>query len=58
MKIEKAKYIKDPFTNENVVIHAFIDGIEASVGLSTDNYHYREIMRQVDEGELTIEEAE
>ena len=35
-----------------------VTNLTETVGLSTDNYHYREIMRQVDEGEFTIEDAE
>ena len=58
MEITNAKYFKDLVSNEIILIHAFINGIESSVGLSTDNYHYVEIMRQVDAGELTIEPAD
>lgn len=34
------------------------DGKILSVPLNPDNYHYAEIMRQVDAGELTIQEAD
>ena len=61
MKVLQAKYFKNiPFSEDgaDVGIHAFIDGKESSVPITTDNYHYREIMRQVDAGELTIEPAD
>ena len=39
-------------------IKATIDGIEMSVPLDPANRHYAEIMRQVEAGELTIQEAD
>ena len=39
-------------------IQANIDGTEMSVPLDPANRHYTEIMRQVEAGELTIQEAE
>ena len=39
-------------------IDAVIDGIEYVIPLDPANRHYAEIMRQVEAGELTIEEAE
>ena len=61
--ITQAKWIKQYDENyvpvgDNTGIKATIDGIEMSVPLNPDNRHYAEIMRQVDAGELTIEEAE
>ena len=41
----------------NTVI-ATIDGKELSVPIDPANRHYAEIMRQVDEGTLTIADAE
>ena len=41
----------------NTVI-ATIDGEELSVPLDPDNRHYSEIMRQVEAGELVIQEAD
>ena len=51
--IEISKYF-----NKNVSIEATIDGIDMIVPISEGNRHYDEIMRQVDAGELTIEEAD
>ena len=39
-------------------ITATIDGITMSVPLDPANRHYAEIMRQVEAGELTIQEAD
>ena len=39
-------------------VKVIIDGENLSVPLKLDNRHYAEIMRQVDEGSLTIAEAE
>ena len=59
MKITNAKYIKEP-TDPNTIacISCKIDGLQYAVPLDTDNVHYAEIKRQVDAGELTIEEAD
>jgi hypothetical protein len=38
-------------------VKATIDGIEMSVPLDPANRHYAEIMRQVDAGDLVIEDA-
>ena len=56
MNIEFAQYMADDGTN--VSINATIDGITMSVPLDPANRHYAEIMRQVEAGELTIEEAD
>ena len=58
MNITAAQYVQDTETNENYSIQATIDGIEMSVPLDPANRHYAEIMRQVEAGELTIEEAD
>ena len=42
----------------NISIQATIDGVEVSVPLCEGNRHYDEIIRQVDAGTLTIEDAE
>ncbi len=41
----------------NVCIKATIDGQEMSVPLDPANRHYAEILRQVEAGTLTIQEA-
>ena len=58
MNITSAKYIKDPLFDVIACIKATIDGEEFSVPLAVGYGHYDEIMRQVEAGELTIEEAD
>jgi len=55
--IESAVYYVDEEGN-NIGINATIDGIQMSVPLDPANRHYAEIMRQVEAGTLTIQEAE
>jgi hypothetical protein len=56
MEITLAKYIVMFGANDS--IKATIDGIEMIVPLDPANTEYAEMMRQVDAGELTIEEAD
>ena len=56
MNIISAHY--NVFDGENVSIQATIDGITMSVPLDPANRHYAEIMRQVEAGELTIQDAD
>jgi len=58
MNIEFAQYIADELSNNNSGIKATIDGISMSVPLDPSNRHYAEIMRQVEAGELTIQDAD
>ena len=58
MNITFAQYCVDPLSNTNVCICATIDGQELSVPLDPANRDYAEIMRQVEAGTLTIEDAE
>jgi len=58
MNITLAVYNKSPMDNSNVSIQATIDGKVLSVPLDPANRHYAEIMRQVEAGELTIQEAD
>ena len=57
MNITSAQYIQD-IDGENTGINIVIDGILMSAPLDPANRHYAEIMRQVDAGELTIQEAD
>ena len=57
MNITSAQYIQNS-NSETVCVDATIDGIEMSVPLDPANRHYAEIMRQVEAGELTIQEAD
>ena len=59
MNITSAQYVDDPCiagSSDNII--ATIDGITLSVPLDPANRHYAEIMRQVEAGELVIQEAE
>lgn len=56
--ITSAQYVVDPISNNNAVIRATIDGQELSVPLDPANRHYAEIMRQVEAGTLTIQDAD
>jgi len=58
MIITNAQYTKDLITEEVVTIKATIDGTEMFVPLDPANRHYAEIMRQVQEGTLTIQDAD
>ena len=57
MNITNAKYIS---WHVGVIasIKATIDGTEMSIPLDPSNRHYAEIMRQVEAGTLTIQEAD
>lgn len=56
MTITSAQYLAEDGVNQS--IKAIIDGVEMFVPLDPANRHYAEIIRQVDAGELTIEDAE
>ena len=58
MIIENAQYVQDVITSQNKSIKAIINGPDTSVPLDPAIRHYEEIMRQVDAGELTIEDAD
>ena len=57
MNITSAQYNTDALDGHNTSISATIDGQEMSVPLDPANRHYAEIMRQVEAGELTIQDA-
>ena len=55
MNITLAKY----YSSEKDIIKTIIDGVSLDVPTGDiNNRHYKEIMRQVDAGTLTIEEAD
>ena len=58
MNITLAQYQADAMTGNNASIRATIDGQELFVPLDPANRHYAEIMRQVDAGELVIQQAD
>jgi Na+-translocating ferredoxin:NAD+ oxidoreductase RnfD subunit len=56
LTITSAKYIA--YYGNLDSIETVIDGITMSVPLDSANRHYAEIMRQVEAGELTIQDAD
>lgn len=58
MNITSARYMADPMTGEAACINANIDDTPMFVPLDPANRHYAEIMRQVEAGELVIQDAE
>ena len=56
INITSAQY--NTIDGENISIQAVIDGKTWSVSLDPANRHYAEIMRQVEAGELTIQDAD
>ena len=59
MVLTSAQYILNETKDGNgSIIAATIDGVEMQVPTDPANRHYAEIKRQVDAGELTIEDAE
>lgn len=57
MNITNPRYSTDQDGNVSI-IHCDIDDVHHAVPLVVGNRHYDEIMRQVDAGELTIQEAD
>ena len=57
MNITAAQYQTNRMSGENGSIRATIDGQEMSVPLDKSNRHYAEILRQVEAGELTIQDS-
>ena len=58
MTITNAKYHKILGTDTIGSIHCEINGQKMGVPIDEDNTEYAEIKRQVDAGELTIEDAD
>jgi hypothetical protein len=58
MNITSAQYVDNDSTGTNDIIKAVIDGKTRHVPLDPANTTYAEIMRQVDEGTLTIQDAD
>ena len=58
MNITSAQYVMSEFMNNNSGIIATIDGCIMHIPLDPANRHYAEILRQVEAGELTIQEAD
>ena len=58
MNITSAQYVNDPLDNVVCGVRATIDGRSMFVPMNSANRHYAEIMRQVEAGELTIQDAD
>lgn len=58
MTITTAQFMADPISGTNSSIRATIDGQELFVPIDLNNRHYAEIIRQVELGELVIQEAD
>tara|TARA_R100000329_G_C7587741_1_gene208379 strand:+ start:914 stop:1093 length:180 start_codon:yes stop_codon:yes gene_type:complete len=56
INITYAKY--HAYNGENTAVEATIDGETMVIGLDTKNRHYAEILRQVEAGTLTIQDAD
>ena len=56
MNITSAQYVAPEGVNDSIKVT--IDGVEMTVPLDPANRHYAEILRQVEAGTLTIQEAE
>ena len=57
MNITSAKYVLD-FEGNNTSIQCTIDGTIWCVVMNNDSTRYQEILRQVDAGTLTVEDAD
>ena len=58
MNIESAQYSKNPANDKITSIKAIIDKVECWIPLDPNNRHYAEILKQVEEGKLTIKDAD
>ena len=58
MNITFAQYVISTLSGQNSSITAIIDGKTISVPLDPANRHYAEILRQVEAGTLTIQDAD
>ena len=58
MTIESVEVTVDPVTGERHGLKATIDGAVLFVSEDPANRHYAEILRQVNAGELTIQDAD
>ena len=59
MTVTSAQYIADPANSKKITaVKAVIDGRTYFVPLDPANRHYAEILRQVEAGTLTIQDAD
>ena len=57
MNITQAQYVNDIDGNAHIV-RITLDGIVMDVPMVNENRHYKEILSQVESGDLTIADAE
>ena len=59
MVIENAKWFINPIDGKTkIAIMCKIDGQEVSLPINSANRHYKEIMKQVEEGTFKIKDAD
>jgi hypothetical protein len=58
MNVTSAQYVQSEFDSSPSGVKAVVDGNTLFVPLDSSNRHYAEIMRQVDAGTLTIQDAD
>ncbi len=58
MEFKNAQYLKQPQTDKITVVKATIDGKETFIPMNEENIHYAEMLKQVEEGKLTIKDAD
>ena len=58
MIIKNTKYVNNIDTNKKMAISAEINGVTQFVPFDENNMDYKEILKQVDDGTLTIADAD
>jgi len=58
MVITNPKYLQDLVAGVNNAVKATIDGEVLNIPMDTSNRHYKEILKQVADGDITISEAD
>ena len=58
MNIESAQYVEDINPHAVATIKARVDGQDMFIPCDPANRHYAEILKQVQEGTLTIQDAD
>ena len=58
MIIKDAQYMIGPLDNSVLMIKATVDGKQTFIPTVVGNRHYREVLKQVEDGKLTIKDAD
>ena len=58
MIIKDAQYMIGPLDNSVLMIKATVDGKQTFIPTVVGNRHYREVLKQVADGKLTIKDAD